>query len=349
MSKYFLPLLKMIIMSLIVLFFISCSKDAGNEKPKKQPVSKTKAEPIKASSSHEMKIGVIQLSATDDFENALKESITQESQKYGAQAVFCVNDADPDKNVECAEKLITNESVHVLIVDAPTVESFNQVVEMAKTKGTYIINTGTQKSIQRQALVVQYMGKDNTEGGYKIGTTTGQLVDTYLAGKAKVIILDILEKKKYKNRADSFKNGLRQYAFEAKVIATVEGSESVEEAQKIVADLLEQYPEVDVIYSVCKETTLGAVKACEAAGKDPAKFVITGYDATEEIFQSIKSDGFIKAVVVNQPDELARIMVLAATDLVTGKRELKEYQLQPHWVLTGLVQKDNVDKWMEKK
>jgi len=326
---------------------MSCSKDTEEKKPKKQPVSKMEAEPVKVSSVSEVKIGVIQLSETDDFENLLKESITKKSQEYGAQALFCFNDADPDKNVECAEKLISNEGVHVLIVDAPTVESFNQVVEMARTKGTYIINTGTQKSIQRQPLVVQYMGKDNTEGGYKIGTTTGQLIDTYLDGKAKVIILDILEKKKYKNRADSFKHGLRQYAFEAKVIATVEGSESVEEAQKIVADLLEQHPEVDVIYSVCKETTLGAAKACEAAGRDPAKFVITGYDATEEIFKSIQADGFIKAVVVDQPDEIARIMMVAATDLATGKRDLEEYQLQPHWVLTGLVQKDNVDKWLE--
>jgi ABC-type sugar transport system substrate-binding protein len=337
----------MIIISLIVLFFISCDKDTETKKPKKQPVSKTEAEPVKISSASEVKIGVIQLSETDDFENLLKESITKESQKYGAQVLFCFNDADPDKNGECVEKLILNEGVHVLIVDAPTVESFNKVVEIAKTKGTYIINTGTQKSIQRQPLVVQYMGKDNTEGGYKIGTTTGQLIDTYLDGKAKVIILDMSKRVKYKDRASSFRHGLRQYAFEAKVIATVEGSESVEEAQKIVADLLKQYPEVDVIYSVCKEATLGAAKACEAAGKDPAKFVITGYDATEEIFNSIKADGFIKAVVLDQPNELARIMMLAATDLVTAKRELKEYQLQPHWVLTALIQKDNVDKWME--
>lgn len=348
MQNILLHSLKMTIICSLVLFLISCGKEQKLEKPSKKQITRIEVKPIKVASPSEVKIGVIQLNENDDFDSALKINIERESKNYGSEVLFYFNGLDPGKHLECVRKLIVDEGVHVLIADSPTFESFNETVEIAKTKGTYVINTGTQKTIQRQPLVVQFMGKDNTEGGYKIGSTTGRLISGEFNGQGNVIILDMPEDNlKYKDRASSFRTGLNQYAFEAEVVTTFQGSESVEESQRIVGDLLKQYPEANVIYSVCKESTLGALKACQAAGKDPGKFVITGYDATKEIFNSIKASGFVRAVLVDQPDEIARIMVLAAIDLATGKRDLKEYQLQSHWVLTVLVTIDNIDEWIE--
>ncbi len=348
MIKYHKISVIVIIIGILAFFLIGAGKGKEKKKPKRRPEKQVEVEPVKVASASEVKIGVIQLIETDDFESALRENIKRECENYGSEVFFCFNGSDPERHIECVQKLIVDEGVHVLIADSPTLESFNETVEIAKTKGTYVINTGTQKTIQRQHLVAQFMGKDNTEGGYKIGSTTGRFISGDLSGQGNVIIIDMPEENiKYRDRASSFKNGLNQYASEAKIVATVQGSESVEESQQIVEDLLKEYPEVNAIFSVCKESTLGALKACKAAGKDPGKFVITGYDATEEIFESIKVGGFVRAVVVDQPDEIARVMVLAATDLATGNRELREYQLQSHWVLTILVTKDNVDQMLE--
>ena len=348
MTKYYQYLLVLAIFCIIFIFFINCSKEQKAEKPSKKKAVTVEVEPIKVGSTGEVKIGVIQLSETDDFESALKQNIVKESAKYGSEVSFCFNGSDPEKNIECVKTLIIEEGAHVLIADSPTIESFNEMMEIAKTKGTYVINTGTQKTIQRQPLVVQFIGKDNTEGGYKIGSSTGRIISDELDGKGNVIIIDMPEEKlKYKDRASSFRHGLNQYAFDAKVLTTAQGSESVEESQRIIKNLLNQYPEANVIFSVCKESTLGALKECEEAGKNPSNFIITGYDSTKDIFESIKTGGFIRAVVVDQPTEIARVMILAATDLATGKRDLKEYQLQSNWILTVLVTKDNIDQWIE--
>ena len=156
------------------------------------------------------------------------------------------------------------------------------------------------------------------------------------------------EKVKYKERANSFLLGIQQYAREAKVVLRTNGSESIEEVQKMVEDLLNQYPDVNVIFSVTKESTVGALLAAEKLGKDPANFMITGYDATKEIFESIRDGGFVRAVVVDQPDEIAHRMLIIAIDLMNGNKTLEVEQAQRQWILTALVTKDNVNDWLSK-
>lgn len=333
--------------SLAALSIFQCGREGQQAVQGRRPAKATAVEPVRVSADNEVKIGVILTSETDDFDDSLRQNIVQQVARYGSRAFSLASGSAPQKHRECVQKLVVEEGVHVLIADSPTVESFDEMAAIAATRGTYIINTGTQKTIQRQPLVVQFIGKDNTEGGYKIGSETGRLIAESFDGKGKVIIIDMpAEKVKYQDRAGSFRNGLTQYAYESEIVAVVQGSESIEDSQRIVAEALQEHPEANVIYSVCKESTLGAIKACSAAKKEPRGFAITGYDSTREIFESIKTGGFVRAVVVDQPAEIARVMVQAAMDLATGKRELKEYQSQSHWILTVLVRKDNVDQWI---
>ena len=342
-------LFSIVIVCIVSVSLIGCTITGSPTGESIKTSTKAEVQPKLVSSPSEVNIGVILSNNTDDFEKRLIESMNKESQELGPKVTFAFNESNPDKNVECAQDLIVNKKVNVLIVDSPTKESFDKILDLAWKNGVYLFNTETLKEIDRLDLVIQYVGSDNSEGGYKVGSKTGQLISSEFGGKADLIILDMpQEKVKYKERANSFLLGIQQYAREAKVVLRTNGSESIEEVQKMVEDLLNQYPDVNVIFSVTKESTVGALLAAEKLGKDPANFMITGYDATKEIFESIRDGGFVRAVVVDQPDEIAHRMLIIAIDLMNGNKTLEVEQAQRQWILTALVTKDNVNDWLSK-
>ena len=75
-------------------------------------------------------------------------------------------------------------------------------------------------------------------------------------------------------------------------------------------------PDVDAVFAINDASALGALQACESAGK---KIVIVGYDATPEAKQAIL-DGRIYGDVVQYPKKIGTIAIQTIHDYFNSKK-----------------------------
>ncbi len=304
------------------------------------------AAPETVSSEEEVKIGVILISEESQFEVTLREDILQQVDRFGSEVSFCFNEGEPSQNIECSQGLL-QQDIHVLIVDSPDMESFETVLDEARSHGVYVINTGTLKNISRAPLLVQYIGSDNTEGGYRIGVETGRMISRELQWEdAEVLVIDVPELA-YEGRASFFISGAEQQASDIN-INRVEVTGTTEEIRDEIISLLEEYPDTRVIHAVSEESAQAALEAAEMQGKTTDNFVITSFGATEDIYNSINEDGLVKAAVILNTEQLAERLVRASVELAMSVDEsvLERYQAQPSWIQTVVVNNRNVAEYL---
>jgi len=96
---------------------------------------------------------------------------------------------------------------------------------------------------------------------------------------------------------------------------------------------------VDAVFGINDDSALGALDACESAGK---KIVIVGYDATPEGKKAIL-DGRIYGDVVQYPKEMGRIAIQKVNEYFSGKKP-PEKVLVPVGVYTKQEQVNSLSK-----
>lgn len=104
---------------------------------------------------------------------------------------------------------------------------------------------------------------------------------------------------------------------DATVVAVQEGNNTVQALEATQA-VLRGHPDVSVVIGTNDDAAVGASQAFQAAGKDPAKSFIAGFDGSQEALEEIRDGGFIKATAALNLRRLARqvadtSMMLATT------------------------------------
>ena len=104
------------------------------------------------------------------------------------------------------------------------------------------------------------------------------------------------------------------------IIADVPAWGQRDRAMAIMEEMLLKVPDVDAVFGINDDSVLGALKACESAGK---KIVIVGYDATPEAKKAIQ-DGRIYGDVVQYPKKMGAIAIQTVNNYFTGKKTSTE-------------------------
>ena len=87
------------------------------------------------------------------------------------------------------------------------------------------------------------------------------------------------------------------------------------------------------------------MSALQAAGKDPEKTLVIGFDGTNGAFQEIAKDGMFRADIVQRPDLISRRQMEIAVQIVRGEAKVEDFP-EPTYIKTPVVTQENVEAWL---
>jgi ribose transport system substrate-binding protein len=224
--------------------------------------------------------------------------------------------------------------VSAIIVVAIDVNGVMPAVQQASAAGIpvlavdAILPKGPQKA---------QIGVNNEGAGKQIGEVFLKYVDQNMGGKAQIGIVGAL---------NSFIQNLRQKGFEdtikvdnkIEVVGVVDGRNIQDNALAAAENLMTGNPTMNAIYATGEPALVGAVAAVEAQGATD-RVKIFGWDLTAQVIKAI-DDGFVVAVVQQDPHEMGVAAVDAAMKLIGGG------SVPPViGVPVTIVTKENVDKF----
>jgi ribose transport system substrate-binding protein len=289
------------------------------------------------------KIGVIQITLEHEYQITLNNGFKEKAQELGAEVTFCINELNPEKHVKCGEDLIA-AGVDAIIQAPADPASFKAVADMAKAKGIPVINDGSPQP--KMEGVVPFVGTDSLGGGRLAGEFAGKWINENLGGQAKVVALDLPTFTDCVARVDGFEEGLASTAPDAEIVVRQNGYGLRPKALEVTENILQGNPEVDMVFGCNDDSALGAMSALEAAGKDPAKTLVIGFDGTNDAFRAIQDGGMFRADIVQRPDLISRREMEIAVSIVRGETSVADYP-DPTYIKTPVVTADNVDAWLQ--
>jgi ribose transport system substrate-binding protein len=233
----------------------------------------------------------------------------------GINLIAVDSNYDPAKQVSIMEDMLTKK-VDALILGAvdpqgvlPTVDEF------VKAK---IPVVAVDNPLDRG--VVTFVGIDNYTGGKMGGLWAGKYIKEKLGGRANIAVIEYPEEQACIDRANGFLDGVKVDVPDAKLVARLPGHAVRDKAMAVMEDILQAHPEVNVVFGINDDTSLGALAAMEAAGKTKNNELIVGFDGTADGKAAIKRGSILRADVAQDGNAFARAAIDAALKALKGEK-----------------------------
>ena len=290
-----------------------------------------------------VKIGVIQITLEHEYQKTLNDGFKAQAKDMGAEVVFCINNLKPEDHVKCGDDLIA-AGVNAIIQAPADPASFKAVADKALAKGIPVVNDGSPQP--KMPGVVPFIGTDSLGGGKLAGEFAADWINKNLGGQAVVAELTLPTFTDCVARNKGFDEALAAGAPGAKIVARQDGNGLRPKALQVTEDMLQGNPDINVIFGCNDDSALGALSALQAAGKDPAKTLVIGFDGTNGAFREIQNDGMFRADIVQRPDLISRRQMEIAVQIARGEKKVEDFP-DPTYIKTPVVTTDNVAQWLE--
>ena len=277
-------------------------------------------------------VALVQINQQALFFNQMNQGATAAAEKAGAKLVIFNANNDPAAQNNAIETYVA-EGVGAIIVVAIDVNGVMPAVQQAADAGIpvlavdAILPAGPHKS---------QIGVDNGGAGAEIGQAFLDYVKE-TGGSAKIGIVGAL---------NSFIQNQRQKGFEdtvmsnpdIKIAGVVDGRNIQDNALAAAETLITGNPDMTAVYATGEPALVGAVAAVEAQGATD-RVKVFGWDLTEQVIKGI-DDGFVIAVVQQDPERMGAVAVESALTLIDGGTVDPVIP-----VPVTIVTKENVDKF----
>lgn len=143
-------------------------------------------------------------------------------------------------------------------------------------------------------------------------------------------------------RMKGFTETMKEIAPNVKIVDYANASFSAEEGLKVMTDILTANPEIDAVFSLDDETSLGALQAMEDAGRTEIK-AITGGGGMQEYFKTIaeKKDAIAACSALYSPLMIKDCLDVAVS--VLSGEEVEQVKVIP----SQIVDATNVDEYID--
>jgi len=196
------------------------------------------------------------------------------------------------------------------------------------------------RGINARGLAVSQIYSDNYYGGVLMGEYFVKFLKEHV--KADKIpyaeLLGILSAQPTWDRSNGFHSVVDNYP-EFTMVAQQCAEFDRDTAYKVTEQILQAHPEIKAIWCGNDAMALGAMKACEAAGR--TDIYIFGFDGAEDVIYAIKEGKQIVATVMQFPKLMSRLAAEWADQYLRGERQFPE--IVP--VTVELVTKANIEKY----
>ena len=195
--------------------------------------------------------------------------------------------SDADEMSSQIEELI-GYGVDAIVV-WPQFTGVETAAEKALEKGIRIYNFDMIISVDEQYADNMYV---LTGDNYGMGYEQGRYIAEKLEGKGKVVVMCKPSADNVNDeRCKGFYDYINEFAPDIEVLAEVATDFNRETALADMHNVLTAYPEIDAVYSLDDETSIGVLQAIEEANRTDIK-VITGGGGCQEYFKMILDEKF---------------------------------------------------------
>lgn len=208
---------------------------------------------------------------------AVKGHWEQLAAKYG----FELKVYDGKFDAGTVQKLVDD-----IIVDAPDAVAFAPLDSDASVPQVQkFLDAGipvVTYNVQPREVLAPRVFADDYLGSRTVGCNAGAYFSEKFPGEAaKIGIVDLPQLPQVQDRKNGFLYGFLSQIPDAEVVGTVDGGGVIDKALPAAADLLQANPDINVIFGINDDSSLGTVAALKAAGEYTADWgVLSAVDGS---------------------------------------------------------------------
>ena len=266
-------------------------------------------------------IGVVACNLSSEYHAAVPRAAQALADKLGLRIEVFDSETKADRQITAIENFVSKGARAIVLcaIDPKVVE---KAVKEAADQGVYML---------------QYAGRDLAVNGISIsiedadlGCAAGEIAGDFImkdkGGQAVVALLDYPSLPNVVQRANQIEACLKQRAPDAKIVGRYLGG-TPENGLASLENALQAHPDIDVVVSINDSGAFGAIKALEAAGKDPQKTIVVGIDADAQAKDLIKQGKFYRGTVDTSPLLTGEMAVNAVIKLLAGSTAPKNVRV----------------------
>ena len=145
-------------------------------------------------------------------------------------------------------------------------------------------------NVQPREVAAPRVFADDYVGSQIVGCNTGAyFAERFPDRDAKIGIVDLPQLPQTQDRKNGFLAGFLSQIPDAEVVQTVDGGGVIDKASPAASDLIQANPEVNVIFGINDDSSLGTIAALKTAGKYKADWgVLAAVDGSRPALESVK-------------------------------------------------------------
>lgn len=247
---------------------------------------------------------------TNDFWTSLIEGTRMAAKEYNVslEVMAPSREQDVERQIELLKEAIEKKPDAILISPS-TFDEADALLEEAKSLGIIITFIDSYTGTDIQDLTV---ATDNLKVGRELGEYASNLVDE----NAQIAIVSHVKGvSTAMEREQGFREGLG--AYEKNVVDVVYCNSLFDKAYELTQELMEKYPNLQMIAGMNEYSSVGAARAVRDAGVQD-RIKIVGVDTSQEAVQLLEQ-GVFQCLVVQKAFKMGYVGVRETVSLLKGK------------------------------
>lgn len=191
--------------------------------------------------------------------------------------------------------------------------------EAAKKVPVVLIDSGAKTESYKS-----YIATDNHKGGQLAGQKMLELLPD---GGEIAVVKVTAGSQSTQEREDGFREVVSKNP-KIKIVAEQYGDSDRGKSQRVAGDILAAHPNLKGFYGPNEPSAFGILAALQDFKKKPGEVQFVGFDASEELAKGL-DDGFIQALVLQNPIRMGYEGVKAAVATLKGEQVKKDQPIEP--------------------
>ncbi len=286
--------------------------------------------PVLAEKPAEVKIGILAPAVTHGWVAAVAYNAEQRAKELGVDYKVATSANAEEMTTQLADLLTWGATA---IVAFPQWSGMEDPIKEALDKGVVVVNFDIDIAVDGVYKV--------TGDNYDMGVQGAKYIVDKVGDKATVVMLEVPTAGSVNDlRKAGFEDTIKEIAPELNVLSFATKF-TREDGLKDMADILIANPEIDAVYSMDDETSIGALQAIAEAKRTDIK-VITGGGGMQEYFKMMPENEEIWIQSATYSPAMVKHAVDMAISLLKG-----ETVESPMVIPTTIVDRDNYTEFMD--
>ncbi|CAG0931711.1 D-xylose-binding periplasmic protein [Thermoflexales bacterium] len=266
-------------------------------------------------------IGIVACNLSSEYHATVPRAAQALAHKLGLRIEVFDSETKADRQIAAIENFVSKgaPAIAICAIDPKVVE---KAVKEAAGQGVYVLQyAGRDLAVNGIGISIE-----DADLGCAAGEIAADLIVKEKRGQALVVLLDYPSLPNVVERANQIEACLKQKAPGVKIVGRYLGG-TPENGLTSLENALQAHPAIDVVVSINDAGAFGAIKALEAAGKDPQTTIVVGIDADAQAKDLIKQGKFFRGTVDTSPALTGEMVVNAVIKLLAGSTAPKNVRV----------------------